>query len=90
MANPTNLTVTGVTSSTVSLSWTDNSSDEIRFRIERWTGSSWTLDGTNDSNDVTYTAMNLSSNTQYSFRVYAWNTPGSSWWTNVVTTTTSP
>jgi hypothetical protein len=87
-AAPTNLTVASVTSSSVALSWLDNSTNENGFNVEKLVGGTWTFVATvvTGSN---YTVPNLSPNTTYSFRVYAFNGPGNSWYTNVATTTTS-
>jgi photosystem II stability/assembly factor-like uncharacterized protein len=48
---PTNLTLTAVSTSQINLSWTDNSSDEEKFIIERSTdGNNWsTIDSVNAS-----------------------------------------
>ena len=76
---PTSLTATLVSSTKVSLSWTDNSTDESGFKIERKTGSgSYGLVGTTAANTTTYVDSTVSSNTTYTYRVYSYNSAGNS------------
>lgn len=87
-ASPTNLMVNSVTSSSVTLSWLDNSTNENGFNVEKLVGGTWQFLATVTTGS-SYTAIGLSPNTTYSFRVYAFNGPGNSWYTNVVSPTTS-
>lgn len=68
---PTNLTVTAFTSSQIDLSWTDNSSDETNFLVERSLDGStgWTAIGILPANTTSTSNMGLSACTTYYFRV---------------------
>jgi len=86
---PSNLQVSGTTSTSISLAWNDNSSTEDNFVIERST------DGTNfffytniSANQTTYTDVSVNNNTRYWYRVYATNNGGNSTFSNVVDTIT--
>jgi Fibronectin type III domain len=73
---PTALTATAASSSAISLSWTDNSSDETEFRVERCQGagcSNFAQVTTLGPNVTTYTDLGLSSNTTYAYQVKAFN-----------------
>ena len=68
---PTNLTVTGITSTSVSLSWgpsTDNSG-KLSYKVR--INGSYSQVATVSQTQTSYTAKSLSSNTAYSFSVYA-------------------
>ena len=87
---PDNLTANALTSSHISLEWTDNSSNEEGFYIERRT------DGTNfseidniNSPATTYSdTSGLSPETQYFYRVRAYNNTGYSGYSNTADATT--
>ena len=67
---PSNLTLTPVSTSQINLSWTDNSTDEDKFMIERSTnGSSWALLDSVGAGVTSYQSTGLTSNTDYYFRV---------------------
>ena len=89
-AAPTNLIATSVTSTSVSLAWTDNSSNENGFSIERLNGSTWSQVAWVADNVTSYTQTGLSPNTAYSYRVLAFNASGNSAVTNAVTAFTPP
>lgn len=59
----------------IDLSWTDNSSDELGFKIERRpdTGDQYVQVGTVDADDTTYTDGGLLDGTTYHYRVRAFN-----------------
>jgi uncharacterized protein (TIGR02145 family) len=88
---PSNLTATAVPTTQVNLTWTDNSTNEAGFKIQRKTGSTSYADVTNVNADVTtYTDNGLTPNTTYTYRVYAFNAAGNSLsYTNEVTIATS-
>ncbi len=90
-AAPTDLSASSLSSSTIDLSWTDNAVDKDGFTIQR------SNDGTNfsDINDVaadssSYTDFDLSANTPYWYRVFAYNAAGPSDYSNVASATTLP
>jgi transcriptional regulator CtsR len=70
---PSGLIGDAVSSSQVSLTWQDNSSDETGFKIERKTGSGSYIQIATVGADVTsYTNAGLSPATDYSYRVRAY------------------
>ena len=77
---PTNLALTVVSHTTINLSWTDASTDESSFRIQRSLDgtSSWTTIGTVIENVTTYSDNSLSPNTTYYYRIIAYNAIGDS------------
>ncbi len=79
-AAPTNLTVTLLSATSYRLDWTDNSPDEMRFRIERVpTGlTTWAEIGTAAANATTYTDSTAVSGTTYQYRVLSDNGDGRS------------
>lgn len=81
---PTDLEATNVTRSAVTLSWTDNSSDETGFKIYK----NGRLIETVDANETDYTVTGLSSGTTYSFYVKATNAAGNSASSNTVSART--
>jgi titin len=90
-AAPSDLTVTGVTSNSVSIAWTDNSSDEDGFRIEWCTGGNCTdfqLLATMPAGVNNISQWGLSKNRTYKYRVCAYNSAGDSGYTNIVAATT--
>jgi len=87
---PTNLTATSVTTTQITLSWQDNSSDEYGFTVDRCLGAgctSFTSLTTVSANTTTYTDAGLSSNTTYRYRVSAYNNWGRSYSTVLQATT---
>lgn len=89
-AAPTNLMATAVSSSQINLSWTDNSSSEIAFKIERKTGAggSWSEIHQTNPNVESYQNTGLSPNTLYYYRVRASNNGGDSAYSNESSATT--
>jgi RHS repeat-associated protein len=72
-AAPTSLTAIAVSSSQINLTWTDNSTNETGFEVERATSSSgpWTLLTTTAAGAVSYQSTGLSASTTYYYRVRA-------------------
>ncbi|MDH4402901.1 MAG: hypothetical protein QE264_01490 [Flavobacterium sp.] len=67
---PTSLTFSNISSGAMRLNWTDNSSDELGFIIERSTDNiTYTTVSTQPANAATYGAVNLAANTNYYFKV---------------------
>jgi subtilisin family serine protease len=92
---PSNLTSSDISSSQINLSWSDNSSNEDGFRLDRCTG---TVANCTDANFVqiaqvgpSVTAFNnvgLQPQTTYTYRVRAFNSGGSSAYSNAFQATT--
>ena len=76
---PTNLVGTLSPSTTINLSWIDNSTNETGFKIERKTsGGDYALIGTTDADKTTFADSGLSLGVTYTYRVYAYNAVGKS------------
>jgi fibronectin type 3 domain-containing protein len=77
-AAASNLAITSSSASGVSLTWADNSSNEVSFRIERKIGSggSYAALTTLGSNVTSYTDTNVSAGNTYFYRVIATGTGG--------------
>ena len=88
-AAPTALAAAAASSTQINLSWTDNSSDETGFKVERSTdGVSFTQVGTTAAGVRTYSATGLAASTSYTFRVRAYNANGDSAYSNTAGATT--
>ncbi|WP_165073867.1 fibronectin type III domain-containing protein [Paludisphaera rhizosphaerae] len=86
---PTNLSATPASATQVDLTWTDNSSDEQSFVVERSSdgGATWQVASVG-ADQNTYAATGLTAGVTYLFRVYASNESGDSAFSNVVSITT--
>ena len=90
-AAPSNLVVTPVSGSILQLNWTDNSTNETGFEIERSTtgsGGLFTLLTTLGADVITYNNTDLTPSTNYCYRVRATNAAGSSDYSNTDCETT--
>jgi hypothetical protein len=89
-AAPSNLTAAAVSGTMVNLSWTDNSSNETGFKIQRSSngGSSWTQIATVGAGVTSYSDTTVSKRKTYQYRVAAYNGAGTSAWSNVASVTT--
>jgi len=90
---PTALTAGAMSASATSLSWTDASSDEDGFALERCQGvdcTGFALLATLPAGTTTYDDTGLTADTTYSYRVRAINAAGSSAWSNTASATTLP
>lgn len=87
---PTNFIAAQNGSSSISLSWTDASSDEDGFIIERSLNGStgWTEIADLAAGSTSYTDTGLSSGTTYYYRVAAYDEYGSSAWSDVASAAT--
>ena len=88
---PSNLAGTAQSSSQINLSWSDNSSDETGFKIERCQGSgcsSFVQITTVGANSTSYQNTSLSSSTSYSYRVRGYNGNGDSGYSNTASAAT--
>lgn len=77
-------------SATVNLTWTDNANNETGFKVERSTdGSNFTeIADITTADTQTYQDASANEGTTYHYRVLAYNTTGSSAFSNVAQTTT--
>ena len=91
-AAPTGLSLLVGGTSQISLSWTDNSTNEQYFNIFRTTdgGASYILGATVGANSTAYIATGLSAGITYGFRVNAANTGGTSGFAGPAFATTLP
>jgi hypothetical protein len=92
-AAPSGLSATAVSDRRIDLAWTDNSTDESGFSIERSSdaGGSWSLLSTTAPNQTTYTdASGLAGGTSYTYRVSACNAAGCTAAASTATATTAP
>ncbi len=91
MNPPSNLTATVISSSQIDIFWTDNSTDETGFSIERKTGAlgTYTVIGSVGPNVTTYSSKNLIQTTTYYYRVRAKSGSTFSAYSNEVSASTS-
>lgn len=90
-AAPTNLKAPAVSTSQINLQWTDNSTNEQGFEIERCSGSgcsNFTLVRTVGANTTNWSNTGLLARTSYTYRVRAFNASGDSSYSNTVTSNT--
>jgi hypothetical protein len=83
-APPSGLRATATGPTTVHLSWTDESDNELQFRIERKEGAAggWTQIGTRSANGEAFSDTGLDPGTHYFYQVRACNTAGCSAYSN--------
>lgn len=88
---PTNLSATLNGSNHVDLTWTDNSSDETTFSVQRSEdgGVNYSTIATPIANSTAYQDINTNPSTTYYYRVYATNNFGNSGISNVVSVSTN-
>jgi gliding motility-associated-like protein len=87
---PSNLLITAVSDSSISLQWHDRSINETGFNVERSTdGVTFAPLTTVAANDTTFTDHSVWSATKYYYYVAATNATGSSSRSNVLDTTTT-
>jgi hypothetical protein len=82
---PSGLTATtGTSTGQVRLTWTDNSSTETRYVLERrpTSSSTWRVVAILSTNTISYTDTGLTSGTNYTYRLAAINSGGSSAFSN--------
>ena len=87
---PSNLTANVISDRQIDLTWLDKSTNESGFKVQRKTGTATFSDVANTSVDVTsYSDINLTPNTSYTYRVYSYNSVGNSaTYSNEVTVST--
>jgi RHS repeat-associated protein len=87
-AAPSALTATIVSSTQVNLAWTDNSTNETGFKIERKTGSgSYSQIATTGDNITTYSNTGLTAGNSYTYRVRANRNSSNSSYSNTAAVT---
>ncbi len=85
---PVNLSATAISASQINLTWSD-SSHEDGYKIERsQDGTNFTYLGPVGSNVTSYSSTNLAANTTYYYRIYAYNSDGTSGFSEIVSQTT--
>jgi hypothetical protein len=88
-SDPTLLSATAVSTSQINLAWTDNSSNEQGFKIERSTDNlNFSQIATVGAGVATYQNTGLAASTTYYYRVRAYNATGNSGYSNVANATT--
>ncbi|MGH7598557.1 MAG: fibronectin type III domain-containing protein, partial [bacterium] len=89
---PSGLTATAISSAHIDLNWTDNSNSETGFKIEIKFGESGTFTqiATAGANVTSYSSTGLQTNTEYFYRVRAYNAGANSAYSNVANATTLP
>lgn len=91
---PSDLIITNRTSSSVLLSWTDNSDNEEGFVIQKKKSTESADDYRNVTrvrpNTVSWRVSNLAANTLWDFRVASYNDAGQSAWATASLTTSTP
>lgn len=76
---PSNLIGVVVSNSRVNLSWTDNSTNETGFKIERrLDGGNYAVVGNTNADILNYIDSGLTAYTNYTYRVYSYNAVGNS------------
>ena len=89
-AAPTGLTAAAQSSSSISLSWNDNATNETSYEVERsGGGTGWTVVATLGADANSHTDNGLTASTAYSYRVRAHNSAGYSAYSNTASATTS-
>ena len=90
-ASPSNLNASAVSTSQINLTWTDNSTDETGFRIERRTSTGSYIEiATVGANITSYSDTGLNESTTYYYRVRAYNSAGNSDYSNEASALTLP
>jgi len=90
-AEAVGLTAAAASSSQINLAWSDNSSDETGFKIERslTATSGFAQIATVGANATSYSNTGLSASTTYYYRVRAYNGAGDSAYSNPASATTA-
>ncbi|MBW6514208.1 MAG: S8 family serine peptidase, partial [Candidatus Syntrophosphaera sp.] len=85
---PSDLDATVMSPTRVLLAWSDNSDDETEFYIEKLSGGFWTLVDWALADVTSAVISGLNPQTNYSFRVRAYNANGNSAYSNVASVMT--
>ncbi len=91
ITGPSNLVAATSSATSINLSWSDNSSNETGFQIQRapTAGGTFTTIHTTAANATSYTNTGLTSNTTYYYRIRATNGTVNSAFTGVASATTT-
>jgi hypothetical protein len=81
-ATPDQLKAIPASPSCIDLVWHDNATNEIGYRIERKINGNFKQIGTVGLNDTTFSQNGLLQNTEYTYRIFAFNTDGNSGYSN--------
>ena len=88
---PSGLAVANTSATTLNLSWTDNSTNETGFKVERRTGAGpFTFIGQAPADTATFQDAGLAADTLYTYRVRATGTAGDSANSNEAASSTPP
>jgi len=89
---PGNLSATTISKSQINLAWADSANNETGFKLERKTGSAGTYAeiAVLGANVTNYSNTGLAANTQYFYRVRAYNAGGNSAYSNAANAKTLP
>jgi len=88
LSAPTNLAATSSLAKRIDLSWTDNSTGESGFKIERSTnGKSYSQFATVGANVITFADTGLRSGRKYYYRIRAYNSRSNSSYSNIASAT---
>lgn len=92
LSAPSGFSSTTVSSSKIDLAWTDTTTSETGFQIERKVGNetTWTLLSTPGANATSYTQAGLLPSTSYSYRIRAIDAESVSPWSPTTAAFTSP
>jgi len=88
-AAPSNLTATGISTTTIRLNWTDNANNETEFRVEQKSGANFVDIGAAGANATQIDVTNFSAGQSGTFRIRARNATGDSAYSNEATGTTN-
>ena len=87
---PSNLTLLNRNMTSIGFQFSDNSANEVGFKVERSiNGGSWIQIVTLATNQTTYTDIDLSCSTNYAYRVKAYTLSADSNYSNLLSTTTT-
>ena len=85
---PTDLAATATAPNRIQLNWTDTTSDETGFKIERLDGGNYVEIASVSANVTSYENTNLQSSLNYTYRVRAFNAGGTGEPSNTASATT--
>jgi Cohesin domain/Secretion system C-terminal sorting domain/Fibronectin type III domain len=90
-SSPTGMAAAAAGYSRINISWSDNSTNETGYKLERNSGSSgaWTEIAALPANSTSYADTGLSDGTRYFYRVFAYNGGGNSGFSDVADAVTS-